>query len=66
MGQTCGYVSIPSQTLSMVVTPTGVTTPKYTSQPLALTGGEVRTVVMVDSQLTSNPPVNVVIADDVD
>lgn len=66
VGQTCGYVSFMSQTVTMVVTPTGVTTPKYTSQPLALTGGEVRTVVMVDSQLTSNPPVNVVIADDVD
>jgi hypothetical protein len=33
---------------------------------LALTGGEVRTVVVVDSQLTSNPPVSVVIAKDVD
>jgi hypothetical protein len=40
-------------------------TPKYTSTPLALTGGEVRTVVIVDSQLTSNPPVSVVIANDV-
>ena len=49
----------------MVITPTGLTTPKFTSTPLALTGGEVRTVVMVDSQLTSDPPVNVVIADDV-
>ena len=34
----------------------GVTTTKYDSSPLALTGGEVRTVVIVDSQLTSNPP----------
>lgn len=65
VGQTCGYVSFASQTVTMVITPAGLTTPKYTSTPLALTGGEVRTVVMVDSQLTSNPPVNVVIADDV-
>lgn len=65
VGQTCGYVSFQSQTVTMVITPTGVITPKYTSKPLALTGGEVRTVVMVDSQLTSDPPVNVVIADDV-
>lgn len=65
VGQTCGYVSFASQTVTMVITPTGLTTPKYTSTPLALTGGEVRTVVMVDSQLTSDPPVNVVIADDV-
>ena len=49
----------------MVITPAGVTTPKYTSQPLGLTGGEVRTVVMVDSQLTADPPVSVVVANDV-
>jgi hypothetical protein len=65
VGQTCGYISFASQTVTMVITPAGLTTPKYTSTPLGLTGGEVRTVVMVDSQLTSNPPVNVVIADDV-
>ena len=65
VGQTCGYVSFASQTVTMVITPAGLTTPKFTSTPLGLTGGEVRTVVMVDSQLTSNPPVNVVIADDV-
>ena len=65
VGQACGYVSFQSQSVTMVVTPTGQTTPKYTSQPIELTGGEVRTVVMVDSQLTSDPPVSVVIADDV-
>lgn len=64
VGQTCGYVSFTSQTVTMVITPTGTTTVKYTSTPLALVGGEVRTVVMVDSQLTSNPPVQVVIAND--
>ncbi|HWG20584.1 MAG TPA: DUF4397 domain-containing protein [Terracidiphilus sp.] len=66
VGQTCGYISFASQTVTMVITPTGLTTPKYTSTPLALTGGEVRTVVMVDSQLTSDPPVSVVIANDLD
>ena len=65
VGSTCGYVSFASQTVTMVITPTGVTTTKYTSTPLALTGGEVRTVVIIDSQLTSNPPVNVVTANDV-
>lgn len=65
VGATCGYVSFASQTVTMVIVPTGQTTPKYTSTPLALTGGEVRTVVVVDSQLTSDPPVSVVIADDV-
>jgi hypothetical protein len=66
VGATAGYISFTSQTVTMVITPTGVTKPKYTSTPFALTGGEVRTVVVVDSQLTSNPPVQVVVADDVD
>lgn len=66
VGATCGYISFASQSVTMVITPTGQTTPKYTSTVLALTGGEVRTVVMVDSQLTSDPPVSVVIARDVD
>lgn len=65
VGATCGYVSFAAQTVTMVITPTGQTTPKYTSTSLGLTGGEVRTVVIVDSQLTSNPPVQVVIAKDV-
>lgn len=65
VGNTCGYVSFESQSVTMVVTPTGQITPKYSSKPLSLTGGEVRTVVVVDSQLTSDPPVSVVIANDV-
>jgi len=64
-GAASPYTTFASQTVTMVVVPTGLATPKYTSAPIALTGGEVRTVVMVDSQLTSNPPVNVVIANDV-
>jgi len=32
---------------------------------MALTGGEVRTVLMMDTQLTSDPPVEVFIANDV-
>jgi hypothetical protein len=66
VGGTFGYWSFMSQTVTIVITPTGVLTPKFTSASLALTGGEVRTVVIIDSQLTSNPPVNVVMVDDVD
>jgi Domain of unknown function (DUF4397) len=66
VGSTCGYVSFASQAVTMVITPTGTITPKFTSTSLALSGGEVRTVVVVDSQLTSDPPVQVVIAKDVD
>ena len=65
VGATCGYVSFASQTVTMVITPAGSITPKFTSTALGLTGGEVRTVVIVDSQLTSDPPVQVVIAKDV-
>jgi hypothetical protein len=49
----------------MVIVPTGLITPKYTSATLALTGGEVRTVLIVDTQLTSDPPVAVYMATDV-
>ena len=65
VGSTAGYISLTSQTVNMVITPTGTITPKYTSAPLALTGGEVRTVLIVDTQLTSNPPVEIFTANDV-
>jgi hypothetical protein len=65
VGATAGYISFTSQTVTMVITPTGVTTPNYTSTAIALTGGEVRTVLIVDTQLTSNPPVEVFAANDV-
>jgi hypothetical protein len=66
VGASTAYISFTSTTVTMVITPTGLITPSYTSAALALTGGEVRTVVVVDSQLTSNPPVQALIADDVD
>ncbi|MGH9604387.1 MAG: DUF4397 domain-containing protein [Terracidiphilus sp.] len=66
VGAAAGYIGFASQTVTMVITPTGLTTPKYTSASLALTGGEVRTVLIYDSQLTSNPPVEVTMANDVD
>jgi hypothetical protein len=55
VGGTAGYLSFTSQTVTMVITPTGVITPKYTSTSMALVGGEVRTVLLVDTQLTSDP-----------
>jgi Domain of unknown function (DUF4397) len=65
VGASATYVSFPSQTVTMVITPTGVIKPSYTSAARNLTGGEVRTVLILDTQLTSNPPVEVFIADDV-
>jgi hypothetical protein len=65
VGATAGYISFTSQTVTMVIVPTGTITPQYTSTAMALTGGEVRTVLIVDTQLTSDPPVQVFIANDV-
>jgi len=70
VGATSGYVTIPSSTLFMVIAPAGTTlsttlTTIYSSGALALTGGEVRTVLIVDPILVTQP-VQVYIADDVD
>jgi hypothetical protein len=64
VGGTAGYISFTAQTVTMVVTPTGLLTPSYTSTPITLVGGEVRTALIMDTQLTSNPPVQVSMADD--
>ena len=64
VGGTFGYFSFASQTVTMVIVPAGAITPKYTSAGLSLVGGEVFTVLIVDSQLTSNPPVQVYTASD--
>lgn len=69
VGATSGYVTIPSSTLYMVIAPTGTTlkngvTTIYSSAAFDLTGGEVRTVLIVDPQLATEPVV-VYVADDV-
>jgi len=69
-GAQSGYVSIPSSTLYMVIAPTGTalsstSTTIYTSSSLPLTGGEVRTVLVLDPALAYHP-VQVFIAKDVD
>ena len=68
VGGTSGYVIIPSSTLYMVIVAAGTTltttsTSIYVSPALALTGGEVRTVLVVDPVVTSQP-VQVYIAND--
>jgi hypothetical protein len=60
VGGTSGYVAIPSSTLYMVIAPAGTTltttaTTIYVSGALPLTGGEVRTVLVVDPQLVTEP-----------
>jgi hypothetical protein len=69
VGATSGYVTIPSSTLYMVIAPTGTTlsttdTVIYTSAAFDLVGGEVRTVLIVDPLLVTEP-VQVYIANDV-
>jgi len=58
-GAMTGYISFTSQTVTMVITPTGQVTPKYSSTAFALIGGEARTVLIYDTQLSSDPPVTV-------
>jgi hypothetical protein len=69
VGAVSGYISIPSSTLYMVIAPAGTTltvtnSAIYTSAALPLAGGEVRTVLILDPQLTTEPVV-VYLADDV-
>ncbi|MGA2752776.1 MAG: hypothetical protein ABSE53_03345 [Terracidiphilus sp.] len=45
-----------SQPVTMVITPAGLTKPQYTSTLITLIGGEVRTALIMDTQLTSTPP----------
>jgi hypothetical protein len=69
VGATSGYVAIPSSTLFMVIAPAGITltitaTNIYRSGALPLVGGEVRTVLIVDPVLVTQP-VQVYVANDV-
>jgi len=64
VGATAGYISFTSQTVTMVITPAGQTTPFFAFTPITLTGGEARTVLIMDTQLTSNPAVEVFTAID--
>jgi len=64
VGATAGYISFTSQTVTMVITPTGLTTPQFAYTPMVLTGGEARTVLLMDTQLTSNPAVEFTVAID--
>ncbi len=69
IGATSGYVTIPSSSLYMVIAPSGTTlsttaTTIYSSAVFNLAGGEVRTVLIVDPLLATEP-VQVYVAKDV-
>jgi len=65
VGGDAGYITFNSQTVTMVVAPAGTTKAKYTSLPIQLNGGEVRTALVLDTELTANPPVEVFLGNDV-
>ena len=70
VGSSTGYISFTSQTVTLYVVPTGTdvtsSSSTFTSEgSFSLTGGEVRTAIIIDSQLTTTPATTVVVADDV-
>jgi hypothetical protein len=63
-GSETDYFAIPAGTYTVVLTPAGSKRTQAAGTSLALTAGQVRTILVVDSQLTTNPPVNLVIGND--
>jgi Domain of unknown function (DUF4397) len=59
------YANVIAGSYTIVVTPTGVITTPSTSTPIQFTAGQVRTALIMDAQLTKNPPVTVTLGDDV-
>ena len=60
-----GYSNVPAGTYTVVITPTGVTTTPSATSSIQFTAGQVRTALIMDAQLTTNPPVTVTIGNDV-
>lgn len=67
LGTVVGYKCFSSQTVTMTIEPTGVTTTAaaYT-KALSLTGGEVKTVVIIDNRLLTSPSMTAIVASDID
>lgn len=60
-----GYANVLAGTYTIVITPTGVTTTPSATASLQFMAGQVRTALIMDAQLTTNPPVTVTIGNDV-
>jgi len=60
------YTNIPVGTYDLIVVPAGTVKNAYTSAATTFSAGQVRTMLIVDQQLLNNPPVNVLVANDVD
>jgi hypothetical protein len=59
-----GYVNVMAGQYTIVITPTGVITTPYTSTQFQFVAGQVRTVLIMDAQLTKDPPVTVTVGND--
>ena len=64
VGSVTNYINVAAGTYTVVITPAGNTKAQYTGTAIPFAAGQVRTLLVVDSQLTSNPPVTVVVGDD--
>jgi len=64
-GSVTGYINFTSQNVNMMVTKAGTTTVEYTSPAIDLSGGEVRTALILDTRLANGPAVAVSIGSDV-
>jgi Domain of unknown function (DUF4397) len=60
-----GYANVLAGSYTIVITPTGVITTPFSSSPIQFMAGQVRTVLIMDAQLTRDPPVTVTLGDDV-
>ena len=60
-----GYANVLAGSYTIVVTPTGVIKTPSASTPIQFMAGQVRTALIMDAQLTKNPPVTVTVGDDV-
>jgi hypothetical protein len=65
-GTVSGYLNVQAGSYTLVIAPAGNTDAKdvYTSEALQFTAEQVRSVLIMDAQLTTNPPVTVAIGDD--
>jgi len=60
-----GYSNVPAGSYIVVITPAGVITTPAATSTIQFAAGQVRTALITDAQLTTNPPVTVTIGDDV-
>ena len=58
------YTNIPVGTYDLMVVPAGTIKKPYTSTATTYSSGQVRTMLILDSQLLNTPPVNVLVAND--